>query len=78
MVAETLNTNRGRIVAHLLCLGRSLLQGRFGSVGFYCAGIRRELQELMQKGLRQSSATEAASNSRVRDARLCAAKRTEK
>lgn len=67
MKVETLNTAGGRIAVHLICLGRSLWQGRFGSVGFFCAGILRGLRELMRKGSWQSSGTQA---SRVGGVRL--------
>ena len=49
MVAEMLDTSKGRIVAHLLCLGRSLRQGRLGSLGFYYAGIRRTFKTMMRE-----------------------------
>lgn len=48
MNVEILNTVRGRIAAHLICLGRSLWRGRFGSLGFFCAGIWRGLHEALQ------------------------------
>jgi len=57
MVADALDTNRGRITAHLLCLGRSLRRGRLGSLGFFCAGIWRELQ-MMRREAWQSNRTE--------------------
>ncbi|MFA6560823.1 MAG: hypothetical protein WCV00_02820 [Verrucomicrobiia bacterium] len=64
MNVEILNTIRGRIAAHLICLGRSLWQGRFGSMGFFCAGIWRGLQEML-KGTWHLDATTVATGSRV-------------
>lgn len=66
MKVETLNTAGGRIAVHLICLGRSLWQGRFGSVGFFCAGVLRGLRELMRKGSWQSSGMQASRASGVR------------
>jgi hypothetical protein len=48
MVAEAMDTYRGRIVAHLLCLVRSLRQGRMESLGFFWAGIRRNVRSLVR------------------------------
>ena len=76
MDVETLNTTGGRIQVHLICLGRSLRQGRFGSVGFFCAGIWRELRQ-MQKETRQPGRMAVAGGSRVGGARLCMAGKTE-
>lgn len=56
MNVEVLNTVRGRIAVHLICLGRSLWQRRFSSLGFFCAGIWRGLQE-MSKGTWHSGVT---------------------
>ncbi len=41
MIVDALETSKGRIEAHLLCLGRSLRRGRLGSLKFFCAGICR-------------------------------------
>lgn len=76
MNVETLNTVGGRIAVHLLCLGRSLRRGRFSSVGFFCTGIWRGLQEML-KGTWHSGATTIATGSRAGGARLCMAGRTE-
>lgn len=48
MNVETLNSVRGRIAVHLICLCRSLLQGRFSSVSFFCAGIWRGLHDALK------------------------------
>jgi hypothetical protein len=68
MNVDTLNTIRGRIAIHLICLGRSLWQRRFGSLGFFCAGIGRALQEALKGGW-HSGATAIATGSHAGGAR---------
>ena len=50
MSVEILDTVRGRIAAHLICLGRSLWLGRFNTLGFFCAGIWRALRDALHPG----------------------------
>lgn len=47
MNVDVFNTIRGRIAAHLICLTRSLWRGRFGSLGFFCAGIWRGVHDAL-------------------------------
>jgi hypothetical protein len=68
MSVEILNTARGRIAAHLICLGRSLWLGRFSSLGFFCAGIWRGVQDAIQ-GNWHSSGTVFVAGQRAGSAR---------
>ncbi len=68
MNVEVLDTVRGRIAVHLICLGRSLWRGRFGSLSFFCAGIWRGFHD-MWKGTWHPGVTPMVTGHHIRGIR---------